>query len=274
MKNSEPTPLMSAPQHSPLRAKSLDLFAKRRVISVAQSHLAPDEYTEWLKRALSLQIRIYAIDLYYEVHKTLNAFEEKPLWSDVESYLRSERRTNDDLLWQAYNDLHSYADVETRIHEFDEIDPREFASIAHLKCCDVRMARALIWTFKPCIDANVLRYWEIYDQCWELIEDVLDIKEDGTDWNFNFWLYRYMSGEEVTSGIDAASQTLWRKVSELETALKALPAQIAPAIVGSFHSTVLATQVARQSWRRVLQAISCGKVLRFSEHVRSNREVA
>lgn len=271
------TPTLTAPftqDDVRVLSKSYDLFAKRSVLGLAQFWLSPEEYEEWLARALSLQLTIYGLDLYYEGRATLRSAEEGPLWERVEHELRRERRNHDDLLWAGFADLQSYADVETRIHQFDSIDLREFASIARLKCADVRMARGLIWTFSGPAEPRLLRYWEIYDQCWELIEDVLDIKEDGADWNFNFWLYSFMAGNDPMAGVTASCRVLWLKVAELEEAYSRLPSGLSGTLAGSLHATSLAATLARRCWRRVCTAISHGRVLRFGDQLGREAKVA
>jgi hypothetical protein len=250
-----------------LISKSYDLFDKRGIVGLAQSWLAPDEYGEWIERALALQVSIYGLDLYYEGRATLRHAEEGALWERIERELNGGRRDNDDLLWESYADLRLYADVETRIHQFDRIDPREFPSIARLKCADVRMARGLIWTLGGHAHPKVLRYWELYDQCWELIEDVLDIGEDGTDWNFNFWLYSFMAGGRAEEGVFAARAALWRKMAELDDSYRRLPSDVSRAVADSFNSTLAAATVSRRCWPRVLSAITKGRVLRFGEQI-------
>jgi hypothetical protein len=255
-------------------SKSYDLFSKRGVLGLAQSSLSPEEYEEWLVRALSLQLTIYGLDLYYEGRATLRSAEESPLWDRVAHELRRERHNRDDLLWAGFADLQSYADVETRIHQFDSIDLREFGSIVSLKCADVRMARGLIWTFSCAPEPRLLRYWEIYDQCWELIEDVLDIQEDGADWNFNFWLYSFMAGNDAMDGVVASSRALSLKLTELEEAYSRLPSGLSRTVVDSLHATSSAATLAQQCWRRVSTAISQGRVLRFGEQLWIEAKVA
>src|SRR5687768_7544350 len=108
------TPALTAPftqNNRQLLSKSYDLFKKRGVVGLAQSLLSTDEYQEWFDRALSLQLTIYGLDLYYEGHATLRPGEEGPLWERVERKLRQERRTKDDLLWASFTDLRLYAHV-------------------------------------------------------------------------------------------------------------------------------------------------------------------
>jgi hypothetical protein len=250
-------------------SKSYDLFAKRGVIALAHCLLSREKYEEWFGQALSLQLTIYGLDLYYEGHAKIRSAEEDLLWERVERELRSGWRPNNDLLWESFADVQLYADVERRIHEGDPIDLREFAYIARLKCADVRMARGLIWMFNGEVDPRALRYYGIYDQCWELIEDVFDIEEDGVDWNFNFWLYAFMAGKDPKVGISAARQVLWLKVAELEEAYSRLPSQLSDAMSGSYHSTILAATLAGRCRRRVFAAISRGRVVRFGEQIES-----
>lgn len=266
--------LIASSDNNYLTTKSHDLFEKRGVLQLARNLLTSDAYAEWMRSALSLQRSIYGLDVYYEQSVALRSVDELPLWDRVEGELRSERRSHDDLLWSSFADLKLYADVETRIHEFDLIDPREFANIVGLKCSDVRMARGLIWTFSGHPNPKVIRYWEIYDQCWELIEDVLDIGEDGTDWNFNFWLYSFMAGQDVVAGFTSACSTLCRKVNELTMAYHLVPLHLSRSLAPSYTMTTVAATAARRGWRTAFAAISRGKVWRYVDQIEWVAEVA
>jgi hypothetical protein len=250
--------------------KSYDLFQKRRVLELAKSHLSPEAYDEWLARTLSVQLSIYGLDLYYEQCATLCPGEERPLWQQLENELNLDRHPSNEFLWAGFADLQAYAEVESRLHQFEAVDIREFAAVAQLKCADVRMARGFIWSYgsRPS-NSRILRYWNLYDQCWELIEDILDIGEDGTDWNFNFWLYSFMAGGDPVASVMASCRVLWMKLAQLEDAYYRLPTEHLSVMAGSFRATSFATTLAKRCQRRVLSAISHGKVLRFGEQVES-----
>src|SRR5207244_974042 len=98
-----------------------------------------------------------------------------PLWNAVTNYLVASPAAVGPSGWAAFEDLRCYADVERRLHAFDEIDMREFGAILSLKCADVRIGRDLVWSYcRRSIGSAENTFWRLYDQCWELIEDLED----------------------------------------------------------------------------------------------------
>src|SRR5258706_185727 len=103
------------------------------------------------------------------------------MWELVQSRIRESNASSSFSVWKSFSELRRYGQVEARIHAFDLIDPREFAWIASLKTADVRMARALIWSYLCTPPQSVLNFWMTFDECGELIEDLDDVAEDGRD---------------------------------------------------------------------------------------------
>lgn len=256
---------------SPSRSfdKTLALFQGRLVLSLARMHLDPDAFAEWFRHACSVQQAIYDIDHYYERSACIEIGLEAPLWSDVERHLRMGTATPGMTVWSAFQDLRRYADAERRLHALDVIDPREFERLLLLKCSDVRIARALIWSYGGHMPVpSECHFWSVYDQCWELIEDLQDLHEDGRDWNFNFWLYSFMAGQSAEEGIGAATELLKRKVSELQAAYCRLPSASVYRYRGSLDATVLAANTAAHQHGLVLAFIAAGRAIRFADRLR------
>jgi hypothetical protein len=200
-----------------------DLFRNRLVDLLARSVLDRDELLHWHTSATAIQKAIYRIDSYYETHRTLFVPEEQPMWALVESNIRASNGSTCFSVWKSFSELRDYGQVESRIHDFDIINPRELVRIVGLKSSDVRIARSLIWSYRSVPPKPVLDFWSSFDECGELTEDLADISEDGQDWNFNFWLYSYMAQGDVTRSVVAASETLRLKLSALEDAYMKLP---------------------------------------------------
>jgi hypothetical protein len=246
--------------------KAQILLDQRRVFSVAQSELDQESLSEWSRTALTIQAAIYRIDRYFETSSCIDPKTEVPMWREVECHLRGSARRRDAEVWGAFADLRRYADVERRIHAFDAIDAREFESFLFLKCSDVRLSRYLIWSYRrraprPYESA----FWSIYDECWELIEDISDLDEDGTDWNFNFWLYSFMAGRSATEGIEAVSALLERKISELQDIFRCIPTISQSLYAEPFDWTVKAARRVACLQSSLLVAISTGCIVRFNE---------
>ena len=100
---------------------------------------------------------------------------------------------------------------------------------------------------------SLLRYWEIYDEAWELIEDLVDIGEDGRDWNFNFWLYTFMAGGSGSAGVIGAANVLVRKLRALECSYSDLSTSQRASFAPSFRRTLTSGEWAmRNRWRPLL----------------------
>lgn len=202
--------------------KTKELFRSRRVELLAKSVLDEDEYSHWRSSAARIQEGIYALDTYYESHRTLSISAEQPMWELVGAKIRESNGSFCFSVWKSFSELRQYSQVEGRIHSFDIIDAREFSHIVSLKTSDVQIARALIWSYLAA-PRSVLDFWASFDECGELIEDLTDIAEDGKDWNFNFWLYSYMAQGDVAQSIIGASHTLRSKLYALEDSYLRLP---------------------------------------------------
>jgi hypothetical protein len=90
----------------------------------------------------------------------------------------------------------------------------------------------------------------MYDEAWELIEDLVDLGEDGLDWNFNFWLYGYMAGVAGEWGASGAAPVLVRKLRSLVDAYSDLSADMRSSLGVGFRRTLDAGNWAfRNQWR-------------------------
>jgi hypothetical protein len=231
--------------------KTTDLFEDRFVLHGAQHHLSGSDYSAWFKDAVSIQLLIYELDFCYEQALVVDPTQEAPLWRLLADLLSHAPCSNRDLLLANLHDLKAYAVTEARIHAFDLIDPKEFDNIVRLKCADVRIARSSGWLYAGFVlNKSLLRYWEMYDEAWELIEDLVDLGEDGLDWNFNFWLYRYMADAAGECGAAGVAPVLARRLRSLVDAYSDLSADMRSSLGISFRRTLDAGNWAfRNQWR-------------------------
>jgi len=81
------------------------------------------------------------------------------MWELVQSRIRESNASSSFSVWKSFSELRQYGQVETRIHAFDLIDAREFGWIAGLKTADVRIARALIWSYLHHFIAGLRHVW-------------------------------------------------------------------------------------------------------------------
>ena len=255
-------------------AKIDNLFANRCVLKMARSMLDPEAYLEWYRAAVRIQTAIYSLDHYYEQSEKLIRSSEAPLWKDVERQLTMGDSSNV-LAWSAYDNLKRYALAEARIHARDTLDPREYETIVRLKCSDVQMARGLIWSYaNRVIDARVINYWSLYDECWELIEDVDDLCEDGLDWNLNFWLYSFMAGHDPLVGICASARTLRNKLSLLEDAYRRLRLPDRDRLQTGYRATLSTGAQIIENQQLPMTNIASGRVVLFRDLVEHQLRVA
>lgn len=242
------------------------LFNGRLVEQLALAVLNNDQYMHWRMSAMAIQEDIYNIDSYYESHGTLSAPVEQPMWAAVESRIRESNGSGNIIVWRSFEALRQYGQIESRIHAFDQIDPRELSHIAGLKASDVRIARALIWSYGTAVSQSVLDFWASYDECGELIEDLADVVEDGRDWNFNFWLYSYMAGGNVARSIDGASQALGAKLASLEAVYLMLPDTVRYKYADVVKTTLRAGRKTLRQSGTVYDLIAQGGIWRYGEH--------
>lgn len=245
--------------------KTSELFRARLVNPLANALLGKNEFSDWLSSAMAIQDAIYRIDSYYESHRALSLPSEQPMWELVESRIRESNGSSGFLVWKSFSELRRYGQIEARIHAFDVIDQREFSDIASLKTADVRIARALIWSYLAVPSRSVLNFWMAFDECGELIEDLADITEDGRDWNFNFWLYSYMAKGDVTRSLTGASRTLRQKLAALEEAYMKLPNFDRDRFAGVLRRTLTAGAVTLRYSGIVFELLAHGRVLRYGE---------
>jgi len=243
--------------------KTAELFRARLVTSLARAALNPDEYLHWSSSAFSIQQAIYRIDTYYESHGSLYLPTERPMWELVESRIKGSNGSMCFSVWKSFSELRKYGHVESRIHAADVIDQRELTHIVSLKASDVRIARALIWSYAATPPPTVLDFWATFDECGELIEDLDDITEDGKDWNFNFWLYSYMAEGNVAKSIAGASQTLRDRLSALEGAFLRLPTGDRYRLANIVRRTLREGRRTLEQSNIVFDLISRGQVLRY-----------
>jgi len=242
-----------------------ELFRNRLVHLLARSVLDGNDYTHWLSSAAEIQEAIYRIDTYYEANGSLSMPAEQPMWGLVETRIRESNGSSCFSVWKRFSELRQYSHIESRIHAFDMIDPREFAHIVSLKAADVQIARALIWSYGTAPPQSVLDFWACFDQCGELIEDLADINEDGGDWNFNFWLYSYMAEGDVARSVIASSQILSRKLSALEEAHMNLPTVEGIRCAEVVQKTLRAGRRALSQCGMVFDLVGRGTILRYGE---------
>jgi hypothetical protein len=246
--------------------KAAALLNQRRVIPLGQRELDQEVLFEWWRAAVTIQAAIYRIDRYYEVSALIVPTAEIPMWREVERHLCGNDGRGSAGVWSAFEDLKHYADTERRLHAFDPIDVREFETILILKCSDVRLARALFWAYygRP-LGPYETAFWSAHDECWELIEDLVDLKEDGADWNFNFWLYPFMAGHSGIAGVQAVSALLERKLSQLQDIFRCVPTTSRVMCQEPLARTLRAARRAESLRGTVFTTISTGRVVRFDD---------
>jgi hypothetical protein len=253
-------------------AKAHSLLACRGVSAMARRVLDVDSLAEWSSYAHRIQAAIYRLDFHYESTMAIRWHDEAPLWEEVERALADGAGGSSDP-WACLDALRRYADAERRIHEFDVIDRREFDGILVQKCADVRIARSLVWAFVPtACSTSELAFWSVYDQCWEIIEDLADLHEDGRDWNLNFWLYGPMAGVDPMGTIAAVRELLVRRLASLEQVVNQVPATAAGGCAAAFRRTRSVVRGLGSPERRVLRAVMSGQVTSYgclSSHAES-----
>lgn len=244
--------------------KAQELLAQRGVLALAARRLEPEAVRAWHASAIATQATIYSLDGYYEESAKIESGREAHLWRGVARRLYEGEGARDEGVWGAFEDLRRYAEAERRVHAFDPIDIREFGSILTLKCADVRIARSLVWCHDSrSVDVRERRFWCAYDECWELIEDLEDLDEDGRDWNFNFWLYPFMVGRSADEGVSAVGALLHRKVAALDEISTSLPGAVRTACRDALLRTFERAHWARLAYGRVSAAVRSGAVERF-----------
>lgn len=252
---------------SPNLVKSIELFRNRHVLSLAEKLLPPDSIHEWLAHALSVQLCIYDIDHYFEHTEALSVNRLSLMWETVERVLSRAPGRPNETSWLALARLRRYETMEKRIHATDKIDPREYHQLVSCKISDVAIARALIWSYgKSQRSRREIEFWKKYDEAGEVIEDILDIYEDGNDWNFNFWLYPYMTGSlPLMDGGEIARTFLRRILYELELSQVYLPGYLACSLRPFVRSmTILGNWIISGGWTSLLKA-TARTVKRYSE---------
>lgn len=272
--NMSPPITVAAVSHTYLKAVAL--FEQRRIGCFAAAYLEKDVHEQWRRHAIALQAAIYSLDSYYEGTPTIEPLQTRPLWQQVELLL-PHGPLHTDLVLEGFDDLRRYASAEDRIHAFDTIDHRECPSILQHKCADVRMARSLVWHFAalgPRSSASVF-FWQRFDECRELIEDLQDLHEDGRDWNFNFWLYWYMAGLDIERGLTYITGILRRKLHDLESAYARLGSIEQALHWGDVKRTMRDGATTLRRSRSLRALLATGAVGRYGEQdFRSNAPAA
>jgi hypothetical protein len=110
-----------------------------------------------------------------------------------------------------------------------------------------------------------------YDECWELIEDLADLDEDGEDWNFNFWLYPFMSGQSATLGVESVTELLLHKLNGLQNACQRLPINSMPLYKRLLARTLSTAKTVVHHRGRVFAAIARGSVMPFANRLACQR---
>lgn len=244
-------------------AKARALLAQRGVIGLARQVLDVDGFAVWREHAVSIQAAIYRLDHHYEVSRVIEWRKEAPLWWDIQLRLAQVPQGSGDL-WDAFESLRSYADVERRIHCADPIDSREFEGLLIQKCADVRIARSLAWALGCRLPSRwEIAFWNVYDQCWEIIEDFVDIREDGQDWNFNFWLYAAMARLRSVGVLETVQDLLKGRLSDLEQLRRRLPICASTRCGPALEVTQRAVAGMGNPATHVSRAVASGRVWRF-----------
>jgi hypothetical protein len=136
-----------------------------------------------------------------------------------------------------------------------------------LKCSDVRVARGLISSYSGrFIGAAEAAFWRSYDECWELIEDLEDLAEDGGDWNFNFWLYSFMSGGSADRGVAVVSDLLRRGLVDLQS-ISSRVCATPPLAAQAVNHTLRAGDMVLRNRGRVFAAIAAGSVTPYPDRL-------
>lgn len=243
-----------------LLARTLELLSRRGVLRQGQHLLTPDAFRAWKSQVLFLQRQIYQIDAHFEQNCALDRSLLEPLWSKVEDAIRNSSES----VYENYTSLREYELYEARIHAFDAINTCEFGRVSRAKSSDVGLARSLISEYDPRpIDQGLTKFYSAVDQCNEFLEDVLDLFEDGSDWNLNLWMYEFMRGGDASEGVSATYDALrwsWRALDDTLRGVCASNYGLARLVSDS-----IATAIRRTDLAGIYKHIVGGNVVRYRD---------
>lgn len=218
------TTQFSSSKQTILISKPHRLFSERRVFSLARAKLLPTTFKLWLDHALRIQNAIYVIDEYYEQFHEIERDVTAHMWKDIETAIECGGEFPNDNVYESLSKLRDYESVEARIHQSSRIVVTEYMSVLRTKISDVSLVRNLIWIYsKFAPQPSELRFWNAFDMCAELIEDFRDLKEDTSDWNFNFWLNSARSNKARNADIHFTIDILSKLMGRLEYEYAKLP---------------------------------------------------
>jgi len=163
--------------------KAFSLIQERRLADHAMMVGIPTRRrTELFSLLLALHRSIYALDIYGEEHWWIQPQRLHELWAEISHVVRRLGVSEgDERVMLA--DLRAYQDLELKMR--DGILPLKEPIIDtyFLKTADVRLARSIIktWGIAPTTEVG----WQFYDLLCEVCDDLTDLAEDATSYNFN-----------------------------------------------------------------------------------------
>lgn len=220
--------------------KIIELFDDRNLSLFFKQHKysALEEY--FLKTQLiKLQKRIYKLDKYGERHWKLNQNQITKLWKAVimkiENIGFSKNETN-----TISKNLYKYMLIEIQIR-LNELPNRiSISEYYELKICDVQLQREII---KSKANQTLIhndsyyRLWQLIDIVSEIIDDLIDLKEDSKDFNCNRLLIsNYFRETEIIKNDYANYSKILNE--EFEILLKSQPYEISNPLNEIFLSKI------------------------------------
>lgn len=245
--------------------KILQLLDRRSVVSNAFASLGGRAAGHWRSSAIRIQRAVYEIDYHFEENRTVSCPTLDYLWSRVEAEVAvaSDRSEGP---WYWLEQLRAYERFELRIHDGDWIEPGELRRVVETKISDVALARSLICAVGGAVPpVSEVRFWRYYDQCSEVMEDVVDMEEDIGTWNLNVWLYPAKSGRPLLSGIGHARALLRELLESLTSSYADLNGATHHRMRPYFDAICsVGTHVLDGAWYRNLDCVR-ERIIRYSD---------
>jgi len=173
------------------------LFAERRLEQYCDT-LEVKHVSRSLPKLVALQVKIYALDQYFEANWDLSRHVLQGLWRSIikaATEITRDRETANRLL----DDIRRYQELEVELRrerhaedcpgfvsaQFGVVDSGSLYGRYKLKTCDVRLARRLVAQQAPRVDPLVMRAWDLFDIISECCDDLNDWGEDLPTYNGN-----------------------------------------------------------------------------------------
>jgi len=182
------------------------LFLERGLFDLA-SYLVhdSDRRQSILKTLMLLQEEIYVLDLYGETTWRVRSGTLRLLWKGIEA-AASKIDMPSGLLCDLLGDIKRYQSVELGLRRGRIPISDSISSFYFLKTCDVRLMRAVLLRHADvAVSPGLRRCLDLADVLAEVYDDMVDLVEDGYDFNCNrFLLSRGVIGDKGTHTVYAS----------------------------------------------------------------------